>query len=133
MTSSHRLLPATIALISAISLGASPARPVRHTATLPDGSTVGYRMVGDERFHYLVTDDGYPLVADGATLCFAETGDNGRMVSSGVAAADPQFRSPATLTSLKNLDSNAVIEKAALSAEVSPIRAISPKYAHRNP
>ncbi|MCX4283954.1 MULTISPECIES: M6 family metalloprotease domain-containing protein [Duncaniella] len=129
MTSSHRLLPATIALISAISLGASPARPVRHTATLPDGSTVGYRLVGDERFHYLVTDDGYPLVADGATLCFAETGDNGRMVSSGVAAADPQFRSPATLTFLKNLDSNAVIEKAALSAEISPIRAISPKYA----
>ncbi|MDE5954590.1 MAG: hypothetical protein K2G72_07915, partial [Duncaniella sp.] len=101
MTSSHRFLLAATLLLSAINLSASPARPVRHTATLPDGSTVTYRMVGDERFHYFVTDDGYPLVADGPTLYFAETADNGRMVSSGVAACDPQFRTAATVAFLK--------------------------------
>ena len=101
MTSSHRLLPATIALISAISLRASPARPVRHTTTLPDGSTVGYRMVGDERFHYLVTDDGYPPCGRRSDPLFRGDRRQRENGQQRVAAADPQFRSPATLTFLK--------------------------------
>lgn len=129
MTSSHRFLLAATLLLSAINLSASPARPVRHTATLPDGSTVTYRMVGDERFHYFVTDDGYPLVADGPTLYFAKTADNGRMVSSGMAACDPQFRTAATVAFLKKLNCETLIEKASLSGASSPRRAVSRKRA----
>ena len=52
-------------IISALLFGAAmgvavaaPVRPSKLTVTQPDGSTVTLRMVGDERFHSLATNDG---------------------------------------------------------------------------
>lgn len=99
-------------LLSALSLGAAPARPVKHTATLPDGSTVTYRTVGNEHFHYFITDDGHPLVLDGESLYFAQSDAEGRMVSTGVLASDAAYRSTDTQKMLQSLDAEAIIEKA---------------------
>lgn len=46
---------------------ASPARPVFHTITLPDGRTVTYRMMGDESYHYLTDSLGNEITIDGLT------------------------------------------------------------------
>lgn len=46
----------------------TPARPTLHTDTLPDGSVITYRAVGDESFHYFMTADGRPLVMDNGQL-----------------------------------------------------------------
>lgn len=103
-------------LLSALSLGAAPARPTKHTATLPDGTTVTYRTVGDERFHYFITDDGHPLVLDGQTLCFAKNDTEGRLVSTGIPASDPAYRSAETKKLLLTLDAEAIVAKAAMAA-----------------
>ena len=102
-------------LLSALSLGAAPARPAKHTATLPDGTTVTYRTVGDERFHYFITDDGHPLVLDGQTLCFAKNDTEGRLVSTGIPASDPAYRSAETKKLLLTLDADAIVAKAAMA------------------
>lgn len=76
-----RRLASVIALLTALGLGAVPARPTRHTAILADGTTVGYRTVGDERSRYMLTDDGRRLIADGHTLRIARDGDSPLTVS----------------------------------------------------
>lgn len=103
-------------LLSALGLVAAPARPVKHTLTLPDGSSLTYRSVGDEHFHYFVTEDGRPLVAEGSTLYFAKSDPQGRMVSSGIPATDPAFRDDAAKAFLKQTDSGAVVAGAISSA-----------------
>lgn len=52
-----------LALLATTTLhaGAIPAWPGRQLTTLPDGTTVGYRLVGDEHRHAFVSDDGYVL------------------------------------------------------------------------
>lgn len=41
-------------------MNAAPAFPGKKTVTQPDGTTIEVRMVGDERFHTLVTDTDAP-------------------------------------------------------------------------
>ena len=43
--------------------------------TQEDGTTINYRIMGDEHGHMLVTLDGYALVMDGQSLCYAEKGN----------------------------------------------------------
>lgn len=46
-------------------MNAAPAFPGKKTVTQPDGTTIEVRMVGDERFHTLVTDtDALPIARD---------------------------------------------------------------------
>lgn len=103
---------------------AAPARPGIHKITLPDGSTLTYRAVGDENFHYFVTDDGYPVVfdADGGAF-FARNDAGGRLVSSGIPATDPVQRTPEARAYLSTLDAPAIIEHAA----ENPKRRIAPR------
>lgn len=51
-----------ISFLAVVDSWGAPARPVFHTDTLPDGSVITYRAVGDESFHYFVTPGGEPLV-----------------------------------------------------------------------
>ncbi len=94
---------------------AAPARPGAHKLTMPDGSTLTYRMVGDESFHYFTTDDGYPIVLEADGAFFAHNDAGGRLVSSGIPAADPAQRTPEVRAYLSTLDAPAVIERAAES------------------
>ncbi len=83
--------------------------------TQEDGTTINYRIMGDEHGHMLVTLDGYALVMDGQSLCYAEAspqpspegkgdhpkkgkgeGESGcgvRLVSTGVIAHNAEMRS----------------------------------------
>ncbi len=72
-----------------------PAAPWAQTAVQPDGSTVTYRVYGDEDFSYYATESGLLLQRDPETkaLCFVEGGPEsgfalGASASDAVAATD---------------------------------------------
>ena len=50
-----------VSLVCASSIYAVPAYPGLITRTQPDGSLVDFYMVGDEYFHYMMSEDGYLL------------------------------------------------------------------------
>ena len=54
------------ALLMAVSATAVPAHPGKRTAQQADGTTLEYRVVGDERYHYMVDADGDMLVRNEA-------------------------------------------------------------------
>ncbi len=75
---------------------AVPAMPGVHTFTQPDGSTVTVRLVGDERSHYYLSEDNYPLITDAqGRLCYAEIGSDGIVRASKMQASNPVKRAPA--------------------------------------
>lgn len=59
------LIAAATAVLAAFQMNAAPAFPGKQTVTQPDGTTIEVRVVGDERFHTLVTDaDALPIGRD---------------------------------------------------------------------
>lgn len=59
------LIAAATAVLAAFQMNAAPAFPGKKTVTQPDGTTIEVRVVGDERFHTLVTDaDALPIARD---------------------------------------------------------------------
>lgn len=68
MTKLTLSIAATI-LLGCGSLGAIPAKPGIQTITQPDGTTLRVRLVGDENFHYYISeDDGSILERHGDTF-----------------------------------------------------------------
>lgn len=58
-------IAAATAVLAAFQMNAAPAFPGKQTVTQPDGTTIEVRVVGDERFHTLVTDaDALPIARD---------------------------------------------------------------------
>lgn len=57
-----KFLTLLLALAWATATWAVPAWPVRTTITLADGTTTTAQLMGDERMHYYVTDDGRTLL-----------------------------------------------------------------------
>lgn len=88
-----KICAALTLLAASLPAAAVKARPEVHTVTNPDGSTLTYSLVGDEHFHFYATADGLPVVenTDG-TWSYATASPGGIFVSTGVRAADAQFR-----------------------------------------
>ena len=83
---------------------AMPAKPGIMHYTMPDGTTVAVRLHGDERAHYFTSADGYVLLRDAAgTFTYARI-DGGRLVSSGIQAANADSRSAAAKSFLATVD-----------------------------
>ena len=61
---------------------AVPAKPGLVERHQEDGSTILVRLCGDEFSHYLLSEDGYPLVEEGGLLYFAEQAADGMMKAS---------------------------------------------------
>lgn len=57
----RRIILFFFSLTISLRLLAVPATPAFTTRTLPDGSTVTYRMIGDEHAYYCVLPDGTPI------------------------------------------------------------------------
>ncbi len=83
-----RIILNTTLLSVSLFISANPAKPGIATATQPDGSTVSYRLMGDEYFHYMLSTDGYPLITVGDTVYYAATSSDGHLSSSGIKATD---------------------------------------------
>lgn len=119
------ILAATLAL-AALAGWAVPAKPGFHLYTLPDGSTIEVRIVGDEHSHYYLSADGYVLLADaGGALRYADIDNGGRLRMTDVAASAPARRSATELALIGNIDRHAV--KSAADGAARPARNKAPQ------
>ncbi len=91
-----------------IAANAVPACPEIEKVTLPDGSSISLRLVGDEFFNYTSTVDGYAVErsADGWYYYLDEAG------RSGVRARDPECRDRQETTWLVTLPETARMRRA---------------------
>lgn len=95
------------ALCAAMPLSAwsKPAKPGLLTRLQPDGTTVQYRIVGDERGHVLLSEDGYVLADIDNALYYANVLDNGTLTTSGILAKPLELRQVADIEFLSQIDS----------------------------
>lgn len=105
-----------LTLSAALSFGAAvvmavPAKPGKICVQQPDGTFVTIELRGDEYAHTAYTEDGYPLVLDSlgtryeyAYVC------GGRLVASGIMAADIDSRDEKARMFLSQLDSKVIVE-----------------------
>lgn len=112
------LVAATAA--SAIQVGAVPAKPGLRTYTQPDGSQVTVRLVGDERCHYYLTEDNYPLLTDAqGRLCYAVENADGLPVPGKMVAENTGRRSAAVRSALQAYDPEVLTEKIRLQRQAA--------------
>lgn len=108
---------------------AVPAWPGLHRVTQPDGTTLTYRLVGDEHSHCLLTLDGYLLQRNAeGTLCYAHRPDGLRLCSTGIAAHDAALRSPRETTLLDSIGKAPWPATPADGAHRSPARLIDENF-----
>ncbi len=81
-----RCLTGIVALSLCSTALAKPARPGLLEFRQSDGSTIEARIIGDEFSHMYLSSEGYPLVAEGKDLYYAEMADNGELRSTGIKA-----------------------------------------------
>lgn len=99
-----------ISLLSFINTFAIPAKPGLIEFVQPDGSIVYVRLYGDEKSHYYLSADNYPLIAKGDTLFFAKTDNNGQIVASQFIALNEEIRSASCKSFLNSMDRDTNIE-----------------------
>ena len=83
---------------------ASPAFPGLGKAKQPDGTTVSLYMKGDEKMHWMESEDGYSLLYDNnKNIVYATADADGNMVPSTVIAKDVSSRSADEQNFLKGI------------------------------
>lgn len=99
---------ATCLLIGTATAVAVPAKRTPFTVTQPDGTTLTLRLYGDERMHFLLTDDDKIVVEDGVGIySYGRITPEGTIVSTGITARDAVRRTvgqDALTTSLSDID-----------------------------
>lgn len=104
-----RLIMVSLLTLVASTGWAVPAKPGLHLYTMPDGSTIEVRIIGDEHSHYYLTTDGYVLLPDArGSLRYAALGNDGRLEMSAVVASRPSRRSAAEISLIGTIDRKAV-------------------------
>lgn len=101
------IIAAGIIALSATAGHAVPAKRTPFTVTQPDGTTLTLRRVGDERLHFLLTDDDKLVVQQGSRYCYARITPEGKILSTDVDARDAVRRTvaqDALTTSLSDVD-----------------------------
>lgn len=114
-----RILSVFVFVFVFVSINAIPAWYGVMQHVQEDGTTINYRIMGDEHGHMLVTLDGYALVMDRESLCYANIIDEAtlpprgedpsvegcgvRVVSTGVMAHDAEMRSEEEIKALDSL------------------------------
>jgi len=83
---------------------ASPAYPGIIKKVQPDGTSLSLYMKGDEKVHWMESEDGYSLLYDtNRTIVYATTDKEGNMVPSSVMARDVSSRSASDQAFLKGI------------------------------
>ena len=96
ISSSLKAFVVLLAVGQGADAGAVIARRGTTTVTQPDGTTLTVRLVGDERMHFTLTDDGKLLKRDAdGQYSYARIDTRGRLVSTGIKAADAAMRTAA--------------------------------------
>lgn len=104
-----RFITVSLLTLASVAGWAVPAKPGLHLYTLPDGSTIEVRIVGDEHSHYYLTTDDYVLLPDArGALRYATIGADGDILPTAVTASAPSRRTPAEISLLPTIDRAAV-------------------------
>lgn len=97
-----KFLSLSLLLLCAASLWAVPARRSTRIVEQPDGTRLTITMQGDERFHYVVTIDGIPIVRQGGAYYYAFFGEEG-FTASELLAHEPTERTPEECDFIANM------------------------------
>ncbi|MDE6487613.1 MAG: M6 family metalloprotease domain-containing protein [Muribaculaceae bacterium] len=96
---------------------AVPAKPGLLTVTQADGTSLQVRLMGDERSHFYLTEDGYLLQNDKDTYYYADVDDSGAIVRSNIRAVDARLRDGVARQYLSKVDMTRAYEKMNARAE----------------
>lgn len=123
----HLRLLFTLSLLFAVSCAvwAVPAKPGLVVFRQADGTEIMVRIIGDERAHYYLTEDGYLLLNDADRMYYARLDAAGRVASSGLRATAPARRTAAEKAFL------ATVSKGKMLAELQKEHAAAPRRAPR--
>lgn len=105
--------PAIIALAAMLmttGIYAVPAKPGLLTMRQADGTELKVRLVGDERSHYYLSDDGYLLSESGGMFYYADADSRGAIVRSDIVARPQAERTPAARRYLEGVRMDRVLE-----------------------
>jgi len=99
-----KLFFAIILICHSIMTIASPAYPGLVEMKQPDGTTISLYLKGDEKVHWMESEDGYSLMYDNnKTIVYAISDKNGGMTPSSVAVRDISLRSISDQAFLKEI------------------------------
>ena len=98
------ILSGVFVAVSATSAFAVPAKPGLLTMTQSDGSTLKVQLMGDERHHFYLSEDGYMLVEDKGDFYYADIDATGITVKSGIRAVPASQRSAEAVEYLSKVD-----------------------------
>ena len=118
---------AIICAIACMSLTANamPAWPGWLIHQQSDGTTLTYRLIGDEHVHGFVTTDGYLLANDvSGDLCYATTSQDEALLSTGVVAHEPEKRTATETRLLQSLSKQKTLSVEAIGQRVQSGRSI---------
>lgn len=104
MKRSVTMIGLALAAVSGFQALAVPARPGLRSVTMPDGSVVKVRLVGDEFYHQYFTEDGYPLVQQDGYFYYSDITEGGEVVNSCIVASQPSLRSAAAQAFVQRID-----------------------------
>ncbi len=109
-------------LLTPLLADAIPAKPGLIPMTQPDGSVVNVRIVGDENFHFYLSEDGYLLSNVNDTYYYATVDGTGTTISSGIQATAPAQRTPQAKQYLSTVSMPTVLKAMETRAEKSQKR-----------
>lgn len=101
---SKLIISAIMAVSGAMQVAAVPAKPGLMTVRQPDGTELRIRLVGDERSHFCLTEDGYLLSDNDGTYYYADINAAGAIVRSAIRAADIPLRDGVARNFLNGVD-----------------------------
>lgn len=114
------IMTVAVALVCCGVARAVPARPGLVAMRQPDGTEIKVRIVGDEYFHYYLSEDGYLLVNDGDRLYYAGVDDRDSIMRSAIVAGPAVSRPAEAKVYLRTVDMSRVA--AALQRRSAAVR-----------
>ncbi len=100
---------------------AIPAKPGLSVRTMPDGSRLAVRLVGDEKSHYWLTEDGHLIMPDASGyFCYATLDTHGKCVESTQRVSNLGQRNASELQFIHTINDNALMQ--ALQQQQEPQR-----------
>ncbi|MDE5791402.1 MAG: M6 family metalloprotease domain-containing protein [Muribaculaceae bacterium] len=103
----HHLLPLVLGMLT-FPVYSIPAKPGLIDVKNGNGETIKVRLVGDERFHFYFSEDGYPLLEKKEGFTYCRFTPSGRIEDSGIKAVAPEKRDGAARSWLRNVDRNSI-------------------------
>ena len=104
MNNLHNLFLTFFLAAGAATVYAVPAKPGLLNVTQADGSTLPVRLMGDERSHFYLSEDGYLLSNDNDTYYYADVDTSGAVVRSNIRAARKELRDGVARDYLRRVD-----------------------------